>query len=57
MCYYDEIVWNRAARFDAVFGSSNSSKGLPDWLAVVLFASFSHSNNNGLSKWAHAPDY
>ena len=33
MRYYDEIVWNRAARFDAVFGSSNSSKSLPDWLA------------------------
>lgn len=31
--FFDEIIWNRAARFDAVFGSSNSTKTLPDWLA------------------------
>jgi len=30
--YYDAIIWNRAARYDAVFGSSNSNKTLPDWL-------------------------
>lgn len=30
--FFDEIVWSRAARYDAIFGSSNSSKTLPDWL-------------------------
>lgn len=30
--YFDEIIWSRAARYDAVFGSSNSTKTLPEWI-------------------------